>query len=83
MTKFFMVLPVMALLGGCAGLSEGQVLGTTTGAVIGAAVTPNDRTQGALLGAAAGLAATTLLGQTATGECVYQRQDGTRFIGPC
>lgn len=87
MSKFFMVLPVMALLAGCeggyGGLNEGQVLGTTAGAVIGAAVTPNDRTQGALLGAAAGLAATSLVGQTESGECVYQRQDGSRFIGPC
>jgi hypothetical protein len=86
MNKFLMTLPLIGLMAGCGGyggLNEGQVLGTTTGAVIGAAVTPNDRTQGALLGAAAGLVATSLVGTTASGECVYRRQDGTQFVGPC
>ena len=83
MHKFLMALPLLGLLSACAGLNENQVLGTTAGAVIGAAVTPGDRTQGALFGAAAGLAATSFLGRTASGECVYQRQDGSRFVGPC
>ena len=83
MNKFLMALPLLSLLGACADLSGNQVLGTTAGAVIGAAVTPGDRTQGALFGAAAGLAATSYLGRTASGECVYQRQDGSRFVGPC
>jgi hypothetical protein len=82
MKKFLMALPLVGLLSAC-GLNDGQVLGTTTGAVIGAAVTPNDRTQGALLGAAAGLAVTSVVGTTPGGECVYRRQDGTQFIGPC
>ena len=83
MNKFLMALPLLGLLGACGDLTENQVLGTTAGAVIGAAVTPGDRTQGALLGAAAGLVATSFVGKTASGDCVYQRQDGTRFIGPC
>lgn len=83
MNKFLMTLPLLGLLGACGDLSENQVLGTAAGAVIGAAVTPGDRTQGALFGAAAGLAATSFIGRTASGECVYQRQDGSRFIGPC
>ena len=83
MNKFFMVLPLLGLLGACGDLSENQALGTVTGAVIGAAVTPNDRVQGALFGGAIGLAATSFIGRTASGECVYQRQNGTRFVGPC
>jgi hypothetical protein len=87
MNKFVMTLPLIGLLAGCntlnQPLNDGQVLGTATGAVIGAAVTPNNRTEGALLGAAAGLVATSLVGQTPGGECVYRRQDGSQFIGPC
>ena len=83
MTKFLLVLPLLALVAACDTLQEQQLSGTAGGAVIGALVTPNDPLQGALIGGVVGLAAGTLLGRTASGECVYQRQDGSRFIGPC
>lgn len=83
MTKFLLVLPLLGLVAACDTLQQQQLSGTAGGAVVGALVTPNDPLQGALIGGVVGLAAGTLLGRTASGECVYQRQDGSRFIGPC
>lgn len=83
MTKLVLIFPMLALISACDPLEQQQLYGTVGGAALGAAVTPNDPTEGALIGGTAGLIAGTLLGQTATGECVYQRQDGSRFVGPC
>ena len=83
MTKFLLMIPILAMISACDPLEQQQLGGTAGGAVVGALVTPNDPLQGALIGGVVGLAASTLLGQTASGECVYQRQDGSRFIGPC
>jgi hypothetical protein len=83
MNKILMVLPIVGLLGACDTMAESQVAGTLGGAAIGAALAEDNQTQGALIGSAVGLAAGTFLGRTAAGECVYQRQDGSRFIGPC
>ena len=83
MTKFLLVLPLLGMVAACDTLEQQQLAGTAGGAAIGAVVTPNDPLQGALIGGVVGLAAGTLIGHTATGQCVYQRQDGSRFIGPC
>lgn len=83
MNRIWMVLPVLGLLGACETMTDTQLAGTLGGAAIGAAVTPNNQLQGALIGGAVGLVAGTYIGKTASGECVYQRQDGTRFVGPC
>ena len=87
MNRILVILPVLGLLAACdpatTGLSQGQMMGTLGGAAIGAAVTPHNAVQGALIGSAVGLVAGTYLGKTATGDCVYQRTDGSRFVGPC
>jgi hypothetical protein len=83
MTKFLLVFPMLALISACDTLEQQQLSGTAGGAALGALVTPDDPLQGALIGGVVGLAAGTLLGRTASGECVYQRQDGSRFVGPC
>ncbi len=83
MNKFLMILPLLGLVAACDTLQEQQLAGTAGGAAVGALVTPNDPLQGALIGGVVGLAASSFLGRNANGECVYQRQDGSRFIGPC
>lgn len=83
MKKFLLMIPMLAMISACDTMEQQQLTGTAGGAVVGALVTPNDPLQGALIGGVVGLAAGTLLGKTASGECVYQRQDGSRFVGPC
>ena len=83
MNKFLVMLPLLGLVAACDTLQEQQLSGTAGGAVLGALVTPNDPLQGALIGGVVGLAAGSFLGRNASGECIYQRQDGSRFIGPC
>ncbi len=83
MRNLILIAPVVALLTGCVGMTQDQMAGTAGGAVIGAVVTPNDRLQGALIGGAVGLAAVTLLGYDAQGNCVYQRADGSRYAAVC
>lgn len=83
MPKIFWIIPVIALLAGCEDMSNSQTLGLAGGAVIGAAVTPHEPVQGALLGAAVGLVAGTYLGRDTSGNCVYQRPDGSRYVAAC
>jgi hypothetical protein len=83
MQKILWILPVVALLGGCEGMTNSQVLGTAGGAVIGAAVTPDNAVTGALLGSAVGLAAGSYLGHDSTGQCTWQRPDGSRYYAAC
>jgi hypothetical protein len=65
------------------GMTDQQMMGTAGGAAIGAVVTPHNRLQGALIGGAVGLAAGTYLGRDASGGCVYQRANGTRYVATC
>ncbi len=83
MKKILMVLPVLGLVAGCDTMQQQQLAGTAGGAALGALVTPNDPTQGALIGGVVGLAAATLIGHTATGQCLYQRNDGSQFVAAC
>ena len=88
MNKFLMVLPLLGALAGCdqygnSQLSNNQLGATAGGAAIGAIVTPHNPLQGALIGSAVGLAAGSLMGHTTTGECLYQRPDGTRYTAAC
>lgn len=83
MTRILMALPVMALLAGCGDYTQSQIGGAAGGAALGAVVTPHNRLQGALIGSAVGLAAGSLMGHTATGECLYERPDGTRYTAAC
>ena len=87
MRKLFLLLPVLGALAGCdgsdMGMTNNQLGGTAGGAAIGALVTPHNPLQGALIGGAVGLAAGTLMGHNASGGCVYQRNDGSRYVAAC
>lgn len=84
MTKTAWILPALLLMAACSTLEGTQVAGTATGAVVGAALAPPGmQTTGAVIGATAGLIAGTLIGQTAGGQCLYQRQDGSQFTAAC
>jgi hypothetical protein len=83
MMKIYMLIPLVAFLGGCEGMTQNQLVGTTGGAAIGAIVTPHNPVQGALIGGAVGLAAGSYLGRDTSGHCVYQRPDGSRYVANC
>ena len=83
MRKIYLLIPVFAILAGCEDMSQNQLVGTTGGAAIGAIVTPHNPLQGALIGGAVGLVAGTYLGKDASGNCVYQRSNGTRYLAAC
>lgn len=83
MRKFYLLVPFAILLAGCEDLNDQQLVGTTGGAVIGAVVSPNNPLQGALIGSAIGLAAGTYMGRDPNGRCIYQRTDGSRYLGTC
>ena len=83
MRKIIWVVPVLLALAGCDGMSQGQMFGTAGGAAIGAAVTPGNPVQGALLGGAVGLVAGTMMGRDAEGRCIYQRPNGNRYYAAC
>ena len=83
MKKLLMILPLLSMAAACDPLQQSQLAGTVGGAAVGALVTPNDPTQGALIGGVVGLAAGSLIGSTASGQCVYQRPDGSRYTAAC
>ena len=83
MTKFLVMLPVLGLLGACDQFTNSEGAGALGGAAIGAAITPGNRVEGALLGGAVGLAAGSLVGHTASGQCLYRRSDGTEYTAAC
>ena len=84
MKKILLFLPMLGLVAACGTLEQQQLAGTVGGAALGAAVAgPKNTMNGALVGGTLGLVAGSLIGRTATGQCVYQRPDGTRFDGPC
>lgn len=87
MKKILLVLPIVAGLSACVQNSTPQqrtMTGALAGAALGAAVTDgNDRVKGALIGGALGAAVAQLIGQTSSGQCVYQYPDGRRVIADC
>ncbi|MEO8241571.1 MAG: YMGG-like glycine zipper-containing protein [bacterium] len=83
MSKFLLVLPVLGLVAGCDTMEQQQLAGTVGGAAIGAVATPNDPSKGALIGGTVGLIAGTVIGHTATGQCLYQRPDGSQYVAAC
>ena len=83
MNKIYLLAAFGTLLAGCEDMSQNQVLGTTSGAAIGAIVTPHNPIQGALIGSAIGLAAGTYAGHDASGRCIYRRTDGSRYVAAC
>ena len=88
MKKTLLALPLIAALAACETTEQSALAGAATGAAIGSAVAAdNDRLEGALVGgvvgAAAGAAAGTYLGRTQSGNCLYQRRDGSRYTAAC
>ncbi len=83
MRKIYLLIPIFAVLAGCEDLSQNQLVGTTGGAALGAIVTPHNPLQGALIGGAVGLVAGTYLGKDSSGNCVYRRTDGSRYVAAC
>ncbi|WP_298974541.1 YMGG-like glycine zipper-containing protein [uncultured Roseobacter sp.] len=83
MNRAFLTLPVIAALAACATQDQNTIAGSLGGAAVGYALDDNDRGRGALIGAAAGAVAGNFLGRTASGDCVYQNADGTRYTAAC
>lgn len=83
MTRFLLIVPLVGLVAACDPLQQSQLAGTVGGAAIGALATPNDPEKGALIGGVIGLAAGSFIGYNASGQCVYQRQDGSRYTAAC
>jgi YMGG-like Gly-zipper len=83
MMRFLLIVPLVGLVAACDPLQQNQLAGTVGGAAIGALVTPDNPEKGAVIGGAIGLAAGSMIGYTASGQCVYQRADGSRYTGVC
>lgn len=84
MKKYLIALPLIAALAACE--TQDRTLAATTlgGAIVGASVSGSgDKTKGALIGGAAGLAAGTVVNRTQNGQCLYQRNDGSRYTASC
>lgn len=86
MTKFLMILPVLAFgLTACATPEQNAIAGGLGGAAIGAAVSnDDDRLTGALTGAAVGVGASLLIGPAPqAGQCYYRNSLGQKVIAAC
>ena len=86
MTRYLMTLPILALgLAACATPEQTAVAAGAGGALLGAAVSnKEDRLTGALVGAAVGVAASTLIGPAQqSGQCYYRDAQGQRYIAAC
>ena len=84
MKKLLIPLPLIAALAACDTRDGTLAASTLTGAALGATVSGgDDKTKGAILGGAAGLAAGTLIASQQNGSCVYERPDGSRYTAAC
>lgn len=84
MKKIMMVLPMIAALAACDTPDGRLAASTLAGAAVGASVSgSSDRTKGAIIGGAAGLAAGTLINRGTNGNCTYQRPNGTTYMSAC
>jgi hypothetical protein len=57
--------------------------GLLTGAALGAAIDDDNRARGAIIGAAIGGVAGSLVEQYSDGTCLYRRADGSTYRAPC
>ncbi len=75
----------VGMLSACTTTEKGAVGGAVAGALIGQAVGGNTQSTliGAGIGAVGGAVAGELIGRQANGNCVYQRANGTQFLGRC
>lgn len=84
MKKYLIALPMIAALAACDTREQTFAATTLTGAALGASVSSSgDRTKGAVIGAAAGVAAGALIERQQSGQCVYERPDGSRYVAAC
>lgn len=84
MRNLLAILTLIIPISACETQQDSTIAGAATGALIGAAVSgDDDKVLGAIIGGTAGAVAGSYIGRTATGSCVYQRTDGTRFIAAC
>ncbi|MEM6305750.1 MAG: hypothetical protein AAF744_13615 [Pseudomonadota bacterium] len=84
MKKVLIALPMIGALAACDTRDGTLAASTLTGAALGAAVSgSSDRTRGAIIGGAAGLAAGSVIARQQNGQCVYQRSDGSRYVAAC
>ena len=85
MKKFIIAIPMIAVLAACETRDGTLAASTLAGAALGATVSgSNDKTKGAIVGGAAGLAAGSVINaQNSTGDCVYERPDGSRYTAAC
>ncbi len=82
MMKLALILPILTLLAACTTPQGTQIAGTVAGAALGSALAPDgSRTEGALIGATAGLIAGSVV--AAQGQCTWTNPDGTTYIAPC
>ncbi len=84
MKLFLLILPLTALIAGCQTQDQTTLAGAAAGAALGSVVAGDDnRLEGAVIGGIAGAAAGALIGRNSQGQCIYRRQDGSTFVGPC
>ena len=86
MKKLMLSIPLIAAIAACAPADQqtNTLAGAALGAAAGAAVSgDDDKVVGALIGGAAGAAAGSYLGRTASGQCVYQNANGSRYTAAC
>lgn len=86
MRMLYLTLPVglVMALSACQTQEQTTLAGAAAGAAIGATVADDGKElQGAVIGGVAGAAAGSLIGRTSSGDCVYRRADGSRFVAPC
>jgi surface antigen len=87
MRKIVLVLPVLALtLAACTPEQQNAAIGATAGALVGSAVSSeSDRTKGAILGAAVGVAGAAVVNEANRSQqmCNYRDSYGRVYQAPC
>lgn len=84
MKLFLLILPLTVLIAGCQTQDQTTLAGAAAGAALGSVVAGDDnRLEGAVIGGIAGAAAGALIGRNSQGQCIYRRQNGSTFVGPC
>lgn len=86
MTRFLLVLPLVAGLAACQTTTDQNVTtGALTGAAVGAiAADDDDRLEGAALGGLAGAAVGGLVsGASQPRQCTYRYPSGYSYVAPC
>lgn len=86
MRTLILMVPVgiMMTLAACQTQEQTTLAGAAAGAALGATVAEDGKElQGAVIGGFAGAAAGSLIGRTSTGDCLYRRADGSRYVAPC